>query len=171
MSDRPYGGKTAVRQILPYGGLVSLAIAACLTAAPARAQTASPQPQASPAAPSEAVPASAAPDVAATPDPAMVTLAKDTLHRLQTNTLDRTKLGDRVSGNLTGDIAAQLSAQLQLLGNPTNFAFAGSQVVDGVTVYEFVATFQTAGNKVQLAEYIGVDASGKIVALKIAPAQ
>jgi hypothetical protein len=169
MSDRPYGGKTAVLRILPCGGLVSLAIAACLTAAPARAQTASPQP--SPAATSEAVPASAAPDVAATPDPAMVTLAKDTLHRLQTNTLDRTKLGDRVSGNLTGDIAAQLSAQLQLLGNPTNFAFAGSQVVDGVTVYEFVATFQTAGNKVQLAEYIGVDAGGKIVALKIAPAQ
>jgi len=121
-------------------------VAGAQTASPTQTSAASPSPQAA--------------------DPKIVAMAKDWLDRIQANNIDRSALTDEVNSALTPALVQQVSAQLAPLGKPTAFEYLGSQVVQGVTVYRFEATFAST----KLYELLGIDASGKIAGLRFIPA-
>jgi hypothetical protein len=130
-----------------------LAAAFILTPALAAAQT----PAASPAA---AVPASPASPAAV--DPKIEALAKSLLHGAQTNTLDRTLMTEQMSAQMTPDLLKNVATQLTTLGDYTSFTYGGSQMQDGLTVYQFVVAFKS----ITLSEYIAITPEGKIAGLK-----
>jgi hypothetical protein len=130
-----------------------LAAVFMLTPGVAAAQTpASPPAAAAPAAP-------ASPAVA---DPKIEALAKDLLHRAQTNTLDRSQMTDQMSTQMTPELTKNVATQLGPLGDYTSFTYAGSQSSDGLMIYGFVVVFKS----VTLNETIAITPEGKIAGLR-----
>jgi hypothetical protein len=163
-----------MRLSLIRSGFVLAAITLALTSAPARAQMApsQPMPPPQPAPASAATPAVAAPPANTStvpPDPKIQAMAKDWLHRLSTNNIDRSQLADNIATKLTPDVATKTASQLAVIGDPSSFTYVGSQPgsAPGLTVYEFLATYTA----VKLDVYFGLDAAGKVTALGITPAQ
>ena len=132
--------------------LASLRGALVATQASALAQTASPSPAAS---------ASPAP----AEDPAITARAKDWLHRLETNDIDRAQLSAEMSDFLTPDRAKQLAAKIGVLGDPTSFTLLSQQTMDGYTVYMYRAVFKGGIFK----ETFALDSAGKIAGLRLSP--
>jgi hypothetical protein len=142
-------------------GLVLLVTSVLIAPAYAGAQT--PAAAGSPA-------AAAAPAASATPataDPKIEALAKDLMHRAQTNTFDKTQLTDQMSTGLTAELTKTLASRLGPLGEPSSFIYAGSQPTDGVTAYGFLVTFSS----MKVKEIFAVDATGKVAGLSFSPVQ
>jgi hypothetical protein len=141
-------------------------VAGLLVISPARglAQTSpSPAATAAPAAPA----ASAAPGISLTVDPKIEAMAKDWLHRVQTNTYDRSKMTDQMNKQLTPELAAKVGTQFTTLGDYTSFTYVDTKSINGITVYHFVVAFKS----ITLNEYLGLAADGKVAGLQFTTAQ
>jgi ABC-type transport system substrate-binding protein len=139
-------------------GLVLLAAFALFSPARGAAQTTAPSPAA-------AAPAPAAPD---TVDPKIEAMAKDWLHRVQTNTWDRSQLTDQMNSQLTPDVATKIAAQFASIGDYTSFTYRDSVLQpDGLRVYHFVVAFKS----VTLNEYLGLTPDGKVAGLHFTSVQ
>jgi hypothetical protein len=143
------------------GALALPALLFLATAAPGAAQMA-PQTPASPAAPAAAG-ASASPAPVA--DPKILAMAKDLLHRAATNTLDPSTLTSQMVAELTPDIGKSIASALSAFGEPSAFAYAGTENMQGLQVYGFIVTFASG----TVREVFALDASGKIAALRFTP--
>lgn len=137
---------------MKFSALLLASVVAAFVAAQASvlAQTASPSPAAS---------------VAPTEDPAITARAKDWLHRLETNDIDRAQLNAQMSDVLTPDRAKQFAAQLGVLGDPTSFTFVSRQMMSGFTVYTYRAVFKGG----VLNETFALDSAGKVAGLRLTP--
>jgi hypothetical protein len=135
------------------GGFVLLAALALLSPARGAAQT---------AAPSSVAPAPAA---SGTVDPKIEAMAKDWLHRVQTNTWDRSQLTDQMKAQLTPDMATAVAAKFASLGDYTSFTYNDTQLSGGLTVYHFIVAFKSLA----LNEYLGLTPDGKVAGLQFTP--
>lgn len=135
-------------------GSLVLSFSLLLLPSPGRTQSAPTQ---------SSAPSSAAAQI----DPKVTALAEDWLHRIQTGNVDRSQLTSEMSTALTPALVQQVAAQLAPLGDPTAVSFAGSQAVQGITIYHFVLTFKAA----TVNEFLGIDAAGKIAGLRFTPVQ
>lgn len=70
-------------------------------------------------------------------DPAVTRRAKDWFHRLQTGTVDRSRVEPTFAQRLTPAFLAQLRAALVTEGTPTDWVYVGSQTAAGVTVSSY----------------------------------
>ena len=138
----------------------ALALVSAVLPAVSRAQTppAGPAPSASPA---------ASPAPAVTPSAATTARAKEWLHRIQTDTIDRTQLASDVNSALTDDLAKALATQLGPLGDPTAFDFLDSAPVPDGTAYRYKATFKSTA----LIMIFAQNAAGTITGMRFLPAQ
>lgn len=136
-------------------GLVLLASLALLSPARGAAQTAAPAPAA----------AASAPAASGTVDPKIEAMAKDWLHRVQTNTWDRSQLTDQMKAQLTPDMATAVAAKFASLGDYTSFTYNDTQLSGGLTVYHFVVAFRS----LTLNEYLGLTPEGKVAGLQFTP--
>jgi hypothetical protein len=138
---------------------------------PAPGASTAPMPAGSaPAATASAAPAPAASGDAAAIDPAIVTRAKDWLHRIQTAKLDRSQLTDQMNATLTDTVASGAAAQFGALGDPTAFTFVDKKSIQtgsaaSATIYRFRVTFPST----TLYWLFVVDDAGKIGGLRFAP--
>ncbi len=109
-------------------------------------------------------PAPAAPAAAsATVDPKIEAMAKDWLHRAQTNTLDRSQMTDQMSAQLTPDVTQKVASQLATLGDYESFTYVETTPSDGLTVYHFVVAFKP----ITLNEFLALTPDGKIAGFNL----
>jgi len=93
--------------------------------------------------PPASVVASAASTAAPVPSDAITARAKEWVHRLQSDTIDRSQLDTRVNTGMTDRLAAAASAQLAPLGDPTAFTYVDTQNVQTSTSYIYKVSFGT----------------------------
>jgi hypothetical protein len=114
---------------------------------------------------------------APTPNPAVDARARDWFGRLQRNRIDYSQLDDEARLPLNSDVAIIVSSQWSVLGNPLAFdeiqvqtPAAGSteETAGGNTVYVYRLLFR---DDVALDFYFGLDPSGRISGLRLAPEQ
>jgi ABC-type transporter MlaC component len=104
---------------------------------------------------------------AATVDPKIEAMAKDWLHRAQTNTLDRSQLTDQMNAQMTPDLAQKAAAQLGALGDYSSFTYVDTEASNGLTVYHFVVAFKA----ISLNEFLALTPDGKIAGLQFTRVQ
>jgi hypothetical protein len=147
------------------GGLVLVVGLLLLLPARGAAQTSPSPAAAAPASAASAVPV--VPAVPATVDPKIEAMAKDWLHRVQTNTYDRAKMTDQMNTQLTPEMAAKVGTQFATLGDFTSFTYVDTKTINAITVYHFVVAFKS----ITLNEYLGLTADGKVAGLQFTTAQ
>ena len=91
-------------------------------------------------------------------DPAVTMRAKDWFHRLQTGTVDMSRVEPTFAQRLTPALLAQIRASLAGEGIPTDWVYMGSQTVPGATIYSY--WIRLAG--VPHVWSIGLSPAGKI---------
>lgn len=134
--------------------IVSAALVLALSLPAGAALAASPAPAVSPAAIASATPA---------------VRAKEWLHRLQTGTIDRTQLTDKMSTLLTDATAATLAGQIGPLGEPLSMTPYQTKVVAGDTAYVYKVEF--ANDTTLYFIFVLDTASGKISGLRFSNAE
>lgn len=109
----------------------------------------------------QATPSSAAqaPDAA---DAAVAARAKDWLHRLQTDTIDRTQLAEQMNAATDAQFA-QVGTKLAPLGDPISFTLMQKATKGQYTVYLYEVKFAA----ITLYETFTLDSAGKIAGLFI----
>jgi hypothetical protein len=107
--------------------------------------------------------ASPAPD----PHPEITARAKDWLHRLQTNDIDRAQFDDTMNAAVTPQLAQQTASQLAPLGAPLAFKFLRVITAGDLTVYIYEVTFTSR----KLDEQFALDKDGKIAGIMFVPPQ
>lgn len=70
-------------------------------------------------------------------DSRITAIAKDWFHRLQTGTVDLSKVAPAFAQRLTPDFLAQIQASLANTGEPTDWVYLGSQTVPGAVFYRY----------------------------------
>lgn len=105
------------------------------------------------------------PATSATVDPKIEAMAKDWLHRAQTNTIDRSQMTDQMSSQLTPDVTQKVAAQLATLGDYESFTYVETTTSDGLTVYHFVVSFKP----ITLNEFLALTPDGKVAGLQFTP--
>ena len=94
-------------------------------------------------------------------NPTITARAKDVLHRIQTNTLDRSQLSSEFNSSLSPDQLTKARQQLATFGEPQQLTYDSELKRGDQTAYLYHVTLQ----KGQLDEIIALDQSGKISAL------
>ncbi|HLY02151.1 MAG TPA: hypothetical protein VKR56_06590 [Candidatus Cybelea sp.] len=151
--------------------LVLIVCASTIAAVPPGGGVMQPQqPPPAPAPPPMApMPAStSAPTATPPPDPAMLARAKNELTQLQSGKIDRGMLTSDMSTLLTDDKLASVKSGIGNLGAPVSFEQQRTGTQDDVRYAIYLVTFAN-GAKVDFL--MGVDAQGKIAALRLTPAQ
>ena len=92
--------------------------------------------------------------------------AKSWFAMLQSGTIDRSQLTQPMNDALTADKLTQISTQLKQLGAPASFTQIDSGPVGPYTVYHYRVGFAAGA----LIMTVGLDSSGKIAGLNLAPA-
>lgn len=96
-------------------------------------------------------------------DAAVTARAKDWLHQIQADKIDRTQLTDKLNAAITDSTLANVSSQLAPLGDPTSFTLSSKTNKGAYAVYVFKLQWPS----VTLSETFTVDPSGKIAGLYI----
>lgn len=99
-------------------------------------------------------------------DPAVTALAKKWLQLSQQGKLDKADLTQEFAEFLTPERTGQAKDGLAPLGEPQSFVYRGKQTMNGVTIYTYRVTFDSAA----LMMTIGIDGKGKIAGLGFRPA-
>lgn len=119
--------------------------------------------QAGPASAPAASPTVMPPVTPSPADVAVTTRAKDWLHQIQAGKVDRSQLDAKMNAALTDSTLAQVSSQLQPLGDPTAFTLVQRTTRENFAVYVFKVEFTS----VTLYETFALDPDGKIAGLFI----
>ncbi len=112
-------------------------------------------------------PSSAASSTASAVDPAIAARAKDWMHRVQTNTLDRSQLDAEMKALVTDDVAKKSADEFGPLGDPTDFTYVNKKAAADSVAYVFAATFKSGS----LYWIFAVNTAGKISGLRFLPRQ
>ena len=99
-------------------------------------------------------------------DPKITARVKRVWNSLQSGTLDRSELSDRVNAELTPAVVARSSEQLKGLGAPTAWTYAGSTATGSTTTYKYRVEFATGDT---FTVTMSVEAGGKITDFAIDP--
>ncbi len=150
-----------------------LALLALLVMSPAPASA--PVPTPAPVVVPTPAPSATAPNVMPAPNPAVDARARDWFGRLQHNRIDYSQLDDVARLPLNSDVAIIVSTQWSTLGDPLSFDEASveapgstDEAMNGNTVYVYRVTFR---NDIALDFFFGLDPSGLISGLRLAPDQ
>jgi len=93
--------------------------------------------------------------------PEVTARAKDALHRIQTNDVDRSQFSSDFAQKLSSDQLTKAGAQLAAFGDAQQFQYDSEVTQGDQTAYLYHVTLQ----KGQLDEIIAVDQNGKISGL------
>ncbi len=96
--------------------------------------------------------------VAPVEDPRMTAIAKDWFHRLQSGTVDLSKLAPAFAQRLTPDFLSQIRESLAGAPDPTDWVYLGSHAVPGAVIYRYSITWAGATHTWS----VGVTPEGKI---------
>jgi hypothetical protein len=99
--------------------------------------------------------------------PEVTARAKDALHRIQTNDIDRSQFSNDFVQKLSSDQLTKAGAQLAAFGDAQQFQYDSEVTQGDQTAYLYHVTLQ----KGRLDEIIAVDQSGKISGLLFRNAQ
>ena len=96
--------------------------------------------------------------VATVEDPRMTAIAKDWFHRLQSGTVDLSKVAPAFAQRLTPDFLSQIHESLAGAPDPTDWVYLGSHAVPGAVIYRYSITWAGATHTWS----VGVTPEGKI---------
>ncbi len=105
------------------------------------------------------------------PNPAVDARAREWFHRLQTNRIDESQLDEQAATPLNSDVRLIISTDWSALGNPISFDEVHVTAPTSTNpnwVYVYRVGFL---NDVALDFFFGIDPSGKISGMRLAPEQ
>lgn len=113
-------------------------------------------------------PVASAASAQVTPDPAVLARAKAWFAAIQSGTIDRSQLDDKMNSLMTDSLVKSLAAQVGPLGAPTAFEQVQTGTQSGSQFYVYKVTFKGGD---ALMYVFAVDAHAKVSGLRLTPAQ
>ena len=110
----------------------------------------------------------APPEATASPNPAMLVMAKEWFHRIQSGDIDRSQLTDQMNAALSNAMVKQVAAQVGPMGEPVAFVQIRSGERNGSEFYLYQLTFASGSKWNYLFVY--EPSTQKISGLRITPA-